>query len=177
MVGGKEMSLVQGFIYKDFILVGGDGKAEFSNGIIDKYRKVFKLNEHTIIGFSGTISGNVCVFKKYINEDCSINHVNCSMSYKEIENDIVETFYANQDYLAQNERMSFICGWDGEKMTGKSLFSMGNNRLKGVHELTPEKDNIINVINCGLEEHFQYSFNQMCNSDWMKRDILVYFKS
>ena len=56
------MSLVQAFIYKDFIVVGGEKKATLQGGIVvDNFNKVVKLNEVIIIGmkYDKSINNNI----------------------------------------------------------------------------------------------------------------------
>lgn len=66
------MSLVQAFIYKDFIVVGGEKKATLQGGIVvDNFNKVVKLNEVIIIGMTGTVEGNARLFSQFLNGDLS----------------------------------------------------------------------------------------------------------
>ncbi len=117
------MSLVQAYINENFILVCGEQKATFLNGtVVENFRKVYKLNDTTIIGMSGTIEGNYTLFSNYINQDFILKGTYCSDNYKNIENRVIDNFYKNYKYFEEHNVISIICGWDGYKMTGKTFF-------------------------------------------------------
>lgn len=150
------MSLVQAYIYKDFILVGGEGRAVFNSHVSETYKKVYKLNNTTIIGMAGSIGGNACLFGDYINEDFSLSDLCHKSSYNDVINHLTEVYSKNRSFLDEKGIVSIVCGWDGNKMTGKSFFTKtGNPDIDGINDLTPKNDNEVRVINCGLDIHYK----------------------
>lgn len=146
------MSLVQAFIYKDFIIVGGEQRAIFNTHISENYVKVFKLNSTTIVGFTGSISGNALLFGDYINEDFSLSEL-CNSSYNEIENHLSEKFHQNISFLEEVGIHSIVCGWDGIKMTGKAFFT-NDPITNGIFDITPESLDQLRIVNCGEPQHY-----------------------
>lgn len=147
------MSLVQAFIYKDFILVCGEQKAVFENGTIsENFIKVRKINATTIIAMTGTIQGNAKLFSEYINELFELKNLNCTQTYNEINAHILMSFKRNYDYLQENPIHSFICGWDGKKMTGQTFF-INDSNLPPINDISPLFDGHVNYVSCGLEQH------------------------
>lgn len=154
------MSLVQAYIYKDFIVVGGDGRVIFDTHISESYKKVYKLNDTTIIGMAGSIGGNACLFGDYINEDFSLSNLCHNSSYNDIINHLTKVYTQNRVLLDEKGIISIVCGWDGQKMTGKSFFTKtGNTVLDGISDLTPKNENEVRVINCGLDIHYENALN------------------
>lgn len=150
------MSLVQAFIYKDFIIVGGEKRAVLQDGeIIDNFNKVLKLNECVIIGMTGTIEGNACLFSNFINRDFSMKKKNFDLDYNEMIEVTNRSYYGNQEFLNEHSVHSVVCGWDGEKLTGVSYFTNDNNTdYNKPIDLTPEYDGHMRVVNCGMNEHY-----------------------
>lgn len=147
----EEMSLVQAYISENFILVCGEQKAILSNGIvIDDFVKIRKINNTTIIGMTGTIEGNFELFSDYINNDFSLKTLPHPSNYSDIENKIINNFNNKFDYLQKNRVISFICGWDGYRMTGKTFFT---NLEHPINDLAPEYPGHVRIVNCGLDEH------------------------
>ena len=152
---GNGMSLVQGFIYKDFILVAGDQKAILTNGqILENFVKVRKINPTTIIGMTGTIEANYKLFSQYINADLSLKYERCPQGYNEIHNTVLDSFTKNIDYLKETGIHSFICGWDEHKMTGTAFFTKDDNPdMESINDLTPLYPEHVRFISCGLDQH------------------------
>lgn len=155
------MSLVQAFIYKDYIVVGGDSRATFINNTISEtYRKVFKLNKFVIVGLTGSIGANACLFGDYINKDFSLSQLCTNSSYNDIINHLTDVYYKNLDLINTIDNgvglHSIICGWDGTKMTGKAFFSKDDNPdLVGINDVTPSSNDQLRIVNCGLSAHYQ----------------------
>lgn len=150
------MSLVQAFIYKDYILVCGEQRAILDNGtILENFVKVRKLNPTTIIGMAGTIEGNAKLFKDYINSDLTLKDNIHNHTYNDVERCVIENFYKNFDYFQIKSVHSIICGWDGEKMTGKAIFTKDENDpgMNPINDLTPEYPDQIRYTSCGLNQH------------------------
>jgi len=149
------MSLVQAFIYKDFILVCGEQRAELDNGkILEHFIKVRKLNETTIIGMTGTIEGNFKLFSDYIQNDFTLKETFCTENYLEIENKVLKNFHENFEYLQTHSIHSVICGWDGNNMTGKAFFTKDTSHLHTITDISPEFSGQVRFVNCGLNEHY-----------------------
>lgn len=149
------MSLVQAFIYKDFILVCGEQRAELENGkILEHFIKVRKLNATTIIGMTGTIEGNFKLFSDYIQNDFTLKETFYPESYLDIESKVLKNFHQNFTYLQTHPIHSIICGWDGNKMTGKAFFTQDTSYLQPINDITPEYSEQVRFVNCGLNEHY-----------------------
>ena len=150
------MSLVQAFIYKDYILVCGEQRANLDSGIVlENFVKVRKLNPTTIIGMTGTIEGNAKLFKDYINPDFTIKGTGQLQTYNEIKHRTIENFYNNYDYFQIKSVHSVICGWNGQKMTGKAIFTKDTNNpnMAPITDLTPDFLEQLRWVNCGLNQH------------------------
>lgn len=153
MTGDVIVSLVIAFIYKDFILACGEQRAVLDNGtILDDFVKVQKINSTTIIGMTGTIQGNAKLFSEYVNDLLQLKNENCVQSYSEINKRILINFEQNYDYLQENPVHSFICGWNGNKMTGQTFFTKDFN-LQPINDISPLFDGHVNYVCCGLEQH------------------------
>lgn len=149
------MSLVQAYIYNDFIVVGGENRAVINNTIVDDYKKVFKLNECTIIGFTGSIAGNACLFSDYINSNLSLTELCKNSTYQDIVEHLIDTYYENFDFINSKGIYSIVCGWDGSKMTGKAFFAHNINKpLDGIIDITPLNKKYLRLVNCGLDRHY-----------------------
>ena len=147
------MSLVQAFIGKDFIVVGSDSKATFSDHISNTYKKIYKLNTTTIIGMTGDISSNVRLFNNYINADFSINEKCNSMSFNEIKEGLFNTFNEMNTTVKDFSLHSVICGWDGNKMVAYTMFAGDSNKLvNGINEIYAT-NNDVRIISCGNLRH------------------------
>jgi hypothetical protein len=144
------MSLVQAYISENYILVCGEQKATVNGVIVENFKKVYKLNDTTIIGMAGTIEGNYRLFSDYINADFSLNINFCQKGYFEIESDLINKFQNNVAFFQEHNVISIICGWDGYKMTGKTFFT---NLDQPINNLTPNHQEHIRLVNCGLEKH------------------------
>lgn len=150
------MSLVQSFITKEFILVCGDQRAKLNNGtILENFVKVRKLNPTTIIGMTGIIEGNAKLFAKYIHSDFTLKESSYSQNYNDIVNYATTQFYENYDYLQENSVHSVVCGWDGQRMTGRSFFTKDDNpNMKSINDLALNETINVRFVNCGLNEHY-----------------------
>lgn len=147
------MSLVQAFIYKDFILVCVEQKAILENEIIlENFVKVRKINATTIIGMTGTIQGNAKLFSEYINELFELKNPNCVQTYNEINEHVLMNLKENYEYLLENPIHSFICGWNGNKMTGQTFF-INDPNIPPINDISPLFDGHVNYVSCGLEQH------------------------
>lgn len=146
------MSLVQAYINENFILVCGEQKAKLTDGtIIENFIKVHKINQSTIIGLTGTIEGNYALFSDYINEDFTLKNTLPRHKYTDIGQKNILKYNINYEYFKSHPVISLICGWDGQKMTGKTFFSnLGRN---AINDLTPEYPGHIRLVNCGLDIH------------------------
>lgn len=144
------MSLVQAYISENYILVCGEQKATVNGVIVENFKKVYKLNDTTIIGMAGTIEGNYRLFSDYVNTDFSINATFCQKKYLEIEADLINKYKNNVDFLHNHNVISIICGWDGFKMTGKTFFT---NFKQPINDLTPDYPEHVRLVNCGLDKH------------------------
>ena len=61
------MSLIQAYITRNFILVGGDTRGTNGDIVVSNdVKKVFKINKNIIIGMSGKVNGNCILFKDII---------------------------------------------------------------------------------------------------------------
>lgn len=150
------MSLVQAYIYKNFILVGGDQLAILSNGqVIDNFVKVRKINNNVIIGMSGTIEGNATLFSYFVNNDLTIKEKNLALTYEDIIRITHKSYFENNDFLQKHSVHSVVCGWDGYKFTGYSYFTKDNDKsMNRPIDLTPDSDSQVKIINCGMHEHY-----------------------
>lgn len=144
------MSLVQAYISQNYILVCGEQKATVNGITVENFRKVYKLNETTIIGMVGTIEGNYRLFSDYIDTDFSLKVPLCQKSYLEIETDLINNFKNNAEFLQKHNVVSFVCGWDGIKMTGKTFFT---HLEHPINNLTPDYPEHVRLVNCGLYQH------------------------
>lgn len=151
------MSLVQAYISDECIVVGGEGRAKFDDGTIDEnFQKVFKFNDTIIVGIAGTISGNAFLFKDYINSDFSLTSLAKESTYEEVISHLKNIFENEAEFLNKHSIKSIVCGWDGEKMTGKTFFTKCENpELDGINDLTSYGGNKFRVVNCGLDVHYQ----------------------
>lgn len=150
------MSLVQAFIYKDFILVCGEQRANLDDGIVvENFIKVRKLNSTTIIAMTGTIEGNAKLFIDYINPDFTVKENVYNQTYNDVERCVIENFYNNYDYFQIKSVHSIICGWNGQKMTGKAIFTKDENDpdMNPINDLTPAFPEHVRFISCGLDQH------------------------
>lgn len=153
------MSLVQAYIRNDFIVVCGENRAVINNKTNENFRKVFKLNKYTIIGFTGSIAGNACLFGDYVNSNLSLTQLCMNSTYQEIVTHLIDTYHKNFDFINNKGIHSIVCGWDGEKMTGKTFFTKDNNAsLNGIKDVTPENQNFLRVVNCGLNKHYENAY-------------------
>ncbi|MBE5942402.1 MAG: hypothetical protein E7264_07695 [Lachnospiraceae bacterium] len=150
------MSLVQAYIYRDFIVVAGEQRAKLNNGeILENFVKVRKISDTAIIGMTGTIEGNAKLFSEFINSDFSLRGDFSCVSYNDICKSLCKSYYDNYDYLQVHNVHSVLCGWDGVKMTGKAFFTKDDNPNKnGIHDLTPQDAETVRVVSCGLNVHY-----------------------
>ena len=150
------MSLVQAFIYKDFIVVGGEKKATLQGGIVvDNFNKVVKLNEVIIIGMTGTVEGNARLFSQFLNGDLSKKMDHPNLSYNEMIAITNKSYYDNQKFLNDHTIHSVVCGWNGKKLKGVAYFiETGKDKFTGPIDVTPQYDNEISIVNCGRNEHY-----------------------
>lgn len=148
------MSLVQAFIHRDFILVCGEQRAVLDNGIVlENFVKVRKISATTIIGMTGTIQGNAKLFSEYITELFELKNSKCTQTFNEIDAHLLESFEQNYDFLQLNPIHSFICGWDGTKMTGHTFFTK-DPAIQPINDLSPLFDGHVRYVSCGLDQHY-----------------------
>lgn len=158
------MSLIQAYITKNFILVGGDtrgtnGDIIVSNGV----KKVFKINKNIIIGMAGKVNGNCVLFEdfiKFTDNKFEFKDVNFDqLTYKEFTSKINESYYNNNDYLQENSIHSIVCGYDGEKLMATTYITKDVNKsLNKPIEIIPLSETDVRVINCGEEQHYLDAF-------------------
>lgn len=120
------MSLVIGVACGEFVVMGGEGKAVLSNGqIITDFRKVFKINNHILIGIAGTLQG-INTFAGFLfnihDSRFVIKKFPSEPPYNEIKkllddsyDNIIKTGNCDTFFVA-------IAGWDGNQFCMDSYF-------------------------------------------------------
>lgn len=166
------MSLVQAYITQNFILAGGDTRATLNDGvIIDNFKKIYKLNDTTIVGAAGSIAGNDILFRDYI-INSEATEICKRMTYSEIEADLLARLCFDKR-ITEYGINSFVCGWDGSQMVGR-LFSASKESGVSSKMAIPE-DNGFKIISCGLNEHLskgeQLFISRNCNNILQTKNI------
>ena len=150
------MSLVQAYISENFILMCGEQRAILSDGTVNEnFKKVFKLKDTTIIGITGTIEANIVLFQSYLHIDGNVLEVSKNNhTYNEVVLNILNSYLNNKYYIDKKGVHSLVCGWDGEKMTGITIFTNDNDpSMRPINILTPEYPGHIRPVSCGLAIH------------------------
>lgn len=159
------MSLVQAVICEQFALVCGEQQANLDNGgVLHNFKKVFKLNEHVIIGLSGVIEDNYYLFQDYLNMDFTVKE-DCMDSLEEVFQKVSARHREMADQ-GECDVFSLVCGWNGSGFEGKSFFvdSAGGSSIT---DAKPEHSMEAKLISCGDNRHYdnfltcmkRYGFN------------------
>lgn len=155
------MSLVIGVACNEFVVMGGEGKADLNNGqILTDFRKVFKINDLTLIGITGTLQGinTFCGFLFNVHDNrFIIKNIQPKPSYNEIKK-LLDCSY--DDIIKNNNCDNFfvaIAGWDGEQFCMDSYFYNSTNKSnnKRTH-IIPQSSNDFKCVcleNCS-SKHF-----------------------
>ena len=158
MIGGNVMSIVQAYITKNFVVVGGDKRAMTTNKEIasENFKKIVRINKNIIIGMTGSITGNYVLFSEFINEDLSLKNNNYDeITYKNMIEKITKSYYDNNNYLQKESIHSLICGWNGEKFLATTYFTKDKDvKLNKPIEVYPQDEDSVKVINCGENQHY-----------------------
>ncbi len=153
------MSLVIGVACENFVVMGGEGKANLNNGqIISDFRKVFKIDNNILIGIAGTLQGinNFVGFLFNIQDDrFTIKRFQPEPSYNEIK-ELLDNSY--DDIIKNGNCDNFfvaIAGWDGNQFCMDSYFynSIDKASNKRAH-IVPQSTNDFKYVclsNCGLK--------------------------
>lgn len=116
----SNVSLVQAFIHHDFVLVCSDQKLTSSEGDENSFKKVYKLNQNTIFGFTGQLIGNYQLFRDF-GGYYLIPERNQNLSFNDVVNKVKKRFSllsSMNDIQKKNANFkSIICGWDGNICT------------------------------------------------------------
>ena len=92
--------LVQAAMCDQFVIVCGEQRLNLSNGgVLHNFRKIFKINEHVIIGLSGAIEDNYYLFQEYINPDFTLKE-GCLDSLEEVFDRVTARY---QEMTAEGE--------------------------------------------------------------------------
>lgn len=153
------MSLVQAFIHYDFVLVCSDQKLTSSEGDEENFRKVHKINNHTIFGHTGSLSGNYSLFQDF----CRFHltpYKNLALPFNKIVEIVTNKFNEmnnNMNDVARSNSIlhSVICGWDGNHFVGHSFRFRYDQGIYQIDSFVPRNDGEIRIINCGKEEHLE----------------------
>lgn len=155
------MSLVIGVVHKNFVVLGGEGKATLNNGqILEDFQKVFKISNSALIGITGTLQGindfvgfmfNIADARFYIKQ------FHPKPTYYEIKQ-LLDNRY--DEILNNGNCDNFfvaIAGWDGNEFCIDSYFynSTDPTSNKRTH-LTPQPDQDFKCVcleNCS-PKHF-----------------------
>ena len=147
--------LVQAAMCDQFVIVCGEQRLNLSNGgVLHNFRKIFKINEHVIIGLSGAIEDNYYLFQEYINPDFTLKE-GCLDSLEEVF-DRVTARYQEMTAEGECDVFSLVCGWNGCGYQAKTFHidseHAGNSRITDV-EPAHEKDG--KLISCGDNRHYE----------------------
>jgi len=154
------MSLVQSIIYKEFLLVCGEQKASFTNGIIsNNFNKIFKISKDVIIGLTGTIEDNLLLFQDFIERDFSLKlqsnyylpdvYKRIDLRYKQME--LEHNSSSNKKFNV----FSLVCGWNGENFEGKTYFiDPEQTKHIGITHIKLDSQRDVKLISCGKDIHF-----------------------
>ncbi|WP_251318055.1 hypothetical protein [Flintibacter muris] len=147
--------LVQAAMCDQFVIVCGEQRLNLSNGgVLHNFRKIFKINEHVIIGLSGAIEDNYYLFQEYINPDFTLKE-GCLDSLEEVF-DRVTARYQEMTAEGECDVFSLVCGWNGSGFQAKTFHidseHAGNSRITDV-EPAHEKDG--KLISCGDNRHYE----------------------
>lgn len=158
------MSLIQAYITRNFILVGGDTRGTNGDIVVSNdVKKVFKINKNIIIGMSGKVNGNCILFKdiiEFTDNKFKLKDVNFDqLTYKEFTSKINESYYNNNDYLQENSIHSIVCGYNGERLMATTYITKdANENFNKPVEIFPLNETDVRVINCGEEQHYLDAF-------------------
>lgn len=152
----SNVSLVQAFIHHDFVLVCSDQKLTSSEGDEDNFKKVYKLNQNTIFGFTGQLIGNYQLFRDFSGYYL-IPERNQNLSFNDVVNKVKKRFSllsSMNDIQKKNANFkSIICGWDGKHMHGYCFSLLECNGFAGVREKIATDNSEIFFFNCGNAIH------------------------
>ena len=160
LIGGK-MSLVISVACGEFVVMGGEGKAVWDDGlIITDFRKVFKINNNILIGIAGTLQG-ISRFAGFLfniqDRRFVIKGFQPEPSYNEIK-ELLDDSY--DDIMKSSSCDTFfvaIAGWDGKQFCMDSYFynSVDKTNNQRSH-IVPQSTNDFKCVcleNCG-PHHF-----------------------
>lgn len=149
------MSLVQAVMCDRFVLVCGEQQANLDNGgILHNFKKVFKLNEHVIIGLSGVIEDNYYLFQDYLNVDFTMKE-NCPDTLEEV---FERVSARHREMAAQGECdvFSLVCGWNGSSFEAKTFFiDSGNLANSEITNIRQGRASEAKLISCGDSRHYE----------------------
>ncbi|MEY8316731.1 hypothetical protein AALB19_05320 [Oscillospiraceae bacterium 50-58] len=148
------MSLVQAVICDQFALVCGEQQLTLNNGsVLHNFRKIFKLNEHVMIGLSGSMDDNYYLFQDYLTIDFEIKE-GCSDSLMEVF-DKVTARYREMTEQGECDVFSLVCGWNGFGFEGKTFYINSQfGEESRITSVRPEHEKDAKLISCGDNRHF-----------------------
>ena len=153
------MSLVQVYLNKNFIVIGGEQRLTREDGYFNEgLIKVRRITADAVIGMTGTVVGNALLFAEIVNLKLESGDLDTKKNFADVEKIVDSNFYELRKLVIENNEQynihSVLCGWDGKKLKCKYYCFDINNPDGKIIEVFAESENDIKVVNCGKEEHF-----------------------
>lgn len=148
------MSLVQAVICDQFVFVAGEQQLNLTTGgVLHNFRKIFKVNEHVILGLSGAIEDNYYLFQDYINVDFTLKE-GCQDNLEEVF-DRVAVRYREMTNMGECDVFSLVCGWNGTGFEAKTFYvNSVCPESSQITEVRPEHEKDAKLISCGDNRHY-----------------------
>lgn len=148
------MSLVQAVICDQFALVCGEQQLNLSSGgVLHNFRKIFKVNEHVIIGLSGVMEDNYYLFQDYLNVDFTLKE-DCPDSLEEVFEKVAAR-YREMTEQGECDVFSLVCGWNGFGFEAKTFYiNSENGESSRITDVRPEHEKDAKLVSCGDNRHY-----------------------